>query len=112
MPVWYDIEEKCHVQRGNCDDIAKAFCDRLEKAGCFVGVYTFDSFAKANLSDAVKKRYTMWIARLVGKPKYSSYGMHQYSWVGKIDGISGNVDMNDCCRDYPKIIIGKKFNGN
>lgn len=112
MPVWYDIEEKSHLERGNCDDIAKAFCGRLESAGYFVGVYTFDSFAKTNLSNNTKLRYAMWIARIGSKPRFSPFGMHQYSWSGKIDGISGNVDMNRCFLDYPKVIVGKKFNGN
>lgn len=112
MPVWYDIEEKSHVQRGNCDDIAKAFCGRLEAAGYFVGVYTFDSFARTNLSDKTKKRYAMWIARIGSEPKYSDYGIHQYSWKGKIPGISGDVDMNFCKLNYPGVIVGKHFNGN
>lgn len=112
MPVWYDIEEKSHVQRGNCDDLAKAFCGRLEAAGCFVGVYTFESFAKTNLSNNTKLRYAMWIARIGSKPRFSPYGIHQYSWVGRVDGIAGNVDMDRCFLDYPKVIAEKKFNGN
>lgn len=112
MPVWYDIEEKSQLDRGNCDDIAAAFCNRLEAAGYFTGVYTFDSFAKTNLSNKTKLRYAMWIARIGSEPKYSDYGIHQYSWKGKILGISGNVDMNFCKLNYPGIIIGKHFNGN
>lgn len=112
MPIWYDIEEKTHVQRGCCDDIAAAFCNMLEAAGCFVGVYTFDSFARTNLTDKTKKRYAMWIARIGSEPKYSDYGIHQYSWKGKIPGISGDVDMNFCKLNYPGVIIGKHFNGN
>lgn len=112
MPVWYDIEEKSQLDRGNCDDIAKAFCGRLEAAGYFVGVYTFDSFAKTNLSNNTKLRYAMWIARIGSEPRFSPYGIHQYSWVGRVDGISGNVDMNRCFLDYPKVIVEKKFNGN
>lgn len=111
-PIWYDIEEKSHVKRGNCDDIAKAFCDKLEAAGYFVGVYTFDSFARTNLTDKTKVRYAMWIARIGGEPRYSPYGMHQHSWTGVVDGISGRVDMNVCNRNYPGVIIGKHFNGN
>ena len=112
MPIWYDIEEKTHVQRGCCDDIASAFCNMLEAAGCFVGVYTFDSFARTNLTDKTKKRYAMWIARIGSEPKYSDYGIHQYSWKGKIPGISGDVDMNFCKLNYPGVIISKHFNGN
>ena len=110
-PIWYDIEERSHVQRGNCDDIAEAFCDRLEAAGYFVGIYTFDSFAKTNLTDRTKKRYAMWIARIGSAPKFSDYGIHQYSWTGKIDGISGDVDMNTAYTDYPTAIIGRHLNG-
>ena len=32
-PIWYDIEERCHVNRGCCDDIAAAFCNMMEAAG-------------------------------------------------------------------------------
>ncbi len=112
MPIWYDIEESVHVKRGCCDDIAKAFCDKLEASGYFVGVYTFDSFARANLTNKTKLRYAMWIARIGGEPRYSPYGMHQHSWVGRVDGISGNVDLNRCHLNYPAVIVSKKFNGN
>ena len=54
----------------------------------------------------------MWIARIGSEPRFSPYGIHQYSWVGRVDGISGNVDMNRCFLDYPKVIVEKKFNGN
>ena len=37
--------------------------------------------------------------------------MWQYSSTGKVDGISGNVDMNHCYRDYPTIIKNAKLNG-
>lgn len=112
MPVWYDIEEKIHVNRGNCDDIAAAFCNRLEAAGYFTGVYTFDSFAKTNLSNRTKVRYAMWIARIGSDPKFSPYGIHQYSWNGKIPGISGDVDLNNCLLNYPAVIVKNHFNGN
>ncbi len=54
----------------------------------------------------------MWIARIESKPKYSRYGIHHYSWKGKISGISGDVDMNDCMLNYPAVIVKKHFNGN
>ena len=111
FPVWYDIEERSHVLRGNCDDLVKAFCGKLEAAGYFAGVYTFDSFAKTNLTDKTKKRYAMWIARIGGAPKYSPYGMHQHSWTGNLSGINGDVDLNISYIDYSKIIKSKRLNG-
>lgn len=110
-PVWYDIEEKMHINRGKCDDIAAAFCGKLEAAGYFAGVYTFDSFAKTNLTDKTKRRYAMWIARIGDKPKYSPYGMHQYLWKGHYDGIAGDVDVNKAYVDYPSTIKSRGLNG-
>lgn len=111
FPIFCDIEEKMHLMRGNCDDIAAAFCDMLEANGCFAGVYTFDSFARTNLTDKTKKRYAMWIARIGGKPRYSPYGIHQYAWDKKISGISGDTDADRCLINYPDIIVKKHFNG-
>lgn len=111
FPIFYDVEERAHVERGCCDDVAAAFCNKLEAAGYFAGVYTFDSFAKTNLTDKTKKRYAMWIARIGGVPVYSRYGIHQHSWRGSISGIDGNVDLDVSCIDYPKIIKSKHLNG-
>lgn len=111
FPIFYDIEEQAHVKRGCCDDIAAAFCNMLETAGYFAGVYTFDSFARTNLTDKTKKRYAMWIARIGGAPVYSPYGIHQHSWKGSISGINGDVDLDVSYIDYSKVIKSKRLNG-
>ena len=33
-----------------------------------------------------------------------TYGIHQYSWSGSVAGINGDVDLNRCFIDYPKLI--------
>lgn len=112
-PVWFDIEERSHVSRGNCDDLVRAFCDRMEKAGYWCGVYSFDSFFASNLSAEITKRYAAWSARVEFiKPLCcKNVGMWQYSWAGKIPGISGDVDLNESYYDYPSSIRKKGLNG-
>ncbi len=111
-PILFDIEEKSQMALGKdiCSEICIAFCSYLEEHGYFAGVYTFDSFANTSITDNVKNRYTMAIARLGSEPKYSCYDIWQYSWTGKVDGISGDVDLDYCYKDY-SIIKQNYLNG-
>lgn len=115
LPVYYDMEEEGQVKLGKsiCTQIAKTFCDTLEAAGYYVGVYSFDSFFNTNLDPTIPKRYTTWIARVDGKKPQScsDYKIWQYSWKGKVNGINGDVDMNECYAAFPTTIIGNGFNG-
>lgn len=120
MPIYFDIEESSQVKlrKAVCSAMVKAFCGELEKAGYFVGVYSFDSFFKTNLDDDIRTRYATWIARTpknddgktVIKPSYNC-GIHQYSFKGKIPGINGDVDLNTCDTNYPDVIRRKGLNG-
>ncbi len=96
-----------------CTEMAKNFCRTLENAGYFAGVYSFDSFFGSNLDDEICSLYTCWVARVENiKPKIcKKYDIHQYSWKGKVDGIKGDVDMNDCTRNFPSIIKNAGLNG-
>ena len=114
-PILFDIEEKKHTKlpKQLCTDIVTAFCETLEKAGYWAGVYTFDDFFKHNLNKNVQKRFACAVARVDGqKPKScNNYGIWQYSWVGKVNGSSKETDMDYCYIDYPSMIKRKKLNG-
>lgn len=114
-PIYYDIEEKATLNTGksNVSAIAKAFCEVLEKAGYFVGIYSMKSALDSYFTDEVKKAYTVWLAHVgVSKSSYTgSYDMWQYSWKGSISGISGDVDMDYCYKDFPAIVKGAGLNG-
>lgn len=114
-PIYFDIEEKVHttLSREVCDSIVTAFCSKLEKAGYWAGVYSFDSFFATHLSTAIVQRFTAWTARVENiKPTYcKAYGMWQYSWKGFVPGISGEVDLNYCFKDFPAMIKGRNLNG-
>ena len=40
-----------------------------------------------------------------------AYGLWQYSWTGRILGISGDVDLDYAYKDYPAIIKAAGLNG-
>ncbi|MDO4156005.1 MAG: GH25 family lysozyme [Oscillospiraceae bacterium] len=110
-PVAFDIEEKDSLQ--NADALCKAFCDAIEAAGYYAAIYTFKSALEHNLSDSIKSRYDIFLSHIgVSKTDYSgTYGLWQYSWTGKIDGISGDVDLDYAYKDYPTIIKQAGLNG-
>lgn len=64
------------------------------------------------LNHDIKSHYTIWLAHWVDRTNYSgAYAVWQYSEKGKVDGISGNVDLDICYKDFPTIIKGKGLNG-
>lgn len=114
MPIYFDIEERKQFSKGKtfCSDLVASFCNTLEKAGYFAGFYTSRSAVSNYITEDVAKRYAFWIAEWGGKVKYSGqYGMWQNSSTGKVNGISGWVDMDTSYVDYPAIIKRKGLNG-
>ena len=113
-PIYFDLEEQSQFNRGRafCDSIVKAFCGELEKNGYFAGLYISRSPLQTYISSDVANRYALWIAEYGSRCNYNgSYGMWQYSSTGRVNGINGNVDMDECYVDYPKLIKEGGFNG-
>lgn len=109
-PVYYDVEENSQYKLGKAQvsTIIKTFCDAMEAAGYWVGVYTNTAWYNSVINDEIKKRYAIWIAHWgVSKPGISGdYGLWQYG-VGKnnpIRGISGDVDLDYSYIPYPTLI--------
>lgn len=111
-PLALDIEENSVAQLGKASvsNIIRAFCEVIEAAGHYVIVYANKNWFVNYIDDDCKKRYDTWLAEWrSGKPTYTGdYGIWQYSDKGKVNGISGNVDMNNAYKDYPTIIAGMK----
>jgi GH25 family lysozyme M1 (1,4-beta-N-acetylmuramidase) len=114
-PIYYDVEEQKTLALGKdkVSAIIKAFCEELEKAGYFVGLYMSASPLNVYVSEDVKRRYVIWVAHYgVPKPSYNgSYGIWQNSSTGKVNGISCNVDTDIAFEDYPNIIKAAGLNG-
>lgn len=103
MPIYYDEEESYQYSRAK--ELAIAFCTVIENAGYWAGVYSSSSKWQGPLKGM--DRYTKWVANWgnnsrpahnAGKPNVSGCDLHQYSSVGNVSGISGDVDMNELYR--------------
>ena len=76
--------------------VCEAFCRTIENAGYTSGVYGSRNWYNNNLyADRLDNQYCIWLAEYRSVPLYQGYyQMWQYTSKGKVDGISGNVDMN------------------
>lgn len=114
-PIYFDIEERRQLALGKtaCTAIAKAFLEVVEKAGYWVGIYSSKSHLENYLSEDIRKRYAVWVAHYgVSKTTYrGQFGIWQKSEKGRINGISGNIDLNECYVDYPALIRQAGLNG-
>ncbi len=104
--VWLDMEDNSLVNLGKnvLTQIIDTEANILKKAGYKVGIYCNPNWYKNILnSKNLAKRYKFWIARYpesdngtlkesISPKSYAS--IWQYSSKGKVNGISGNVDMN------------------
>lgn len=75
--------------------VCEAFCATVKNAGYKSGVYASRSWYNNNLNVSGLEKYVIWLAEYRSAPIYQGYyQMWQYTSKGKVDGISGNVDMN------------------
>lgn len=104
-PVYLDLEEP-GTEKGAVER-AIIFGDIIEKAGYWCGIYANLNWWNNYLKDGLD-RFTKWVAQYntVCSYKGTNLDIWQYSSKGKINGINGNVDMNECYRDFPAEILG------
>lgn len=112
MPIALDIEERSQYNLPNAtvEAIIKAFMDICEKAGYYCLLYSYEAFLTAKMSATFRSKYDVWCANISKTPNIK-YGIHQYTFTGRINGVSGNVDMNRTEKDYPAIIKAAGKNG-
>ena len=113
FPIYFDLEEKRQFDLGKkvCSEIVQAFCDIIEKAGYYAGLYCSTYYLTNFVTESVRNRYAIWVAQYNDKCTYSGqYGIWQKSSEGKINGISGNVDIDECYINYESIIKEKGLN--
>lgn len=112
-PVYMDNEAQSASAKAGITEATIAFCETMEDAGYFVGIYgSAVSGFKERMDDTKLTPYAHWVAQYASKCSYKGdYGIWQYSSKGSVDGISGNVDMDYAYVDYPAIIRSGGFNG-
>lgn len=108
-----DIETTEGLDKTTLSRLAKIFVDevyRITGKACIL--YTYSNFIEESLTEVLKD-IPLWVASYgVGAPGnnsiWNSWTGFQYSSSGKIDGIEGNVDLNEFTKDVllsSKVII-------
>ena len=89
--TWTKNGEKC--TKAKCTQYTKEYLDALKALGCNkLFIYTNQDYYK-NYYDWSQLKYPVWLADYEGDPNYDCV-MQQYTSSGKVNGISGNVDMD------------------
>lgn len=103
LPVYFDIEDRSQQGLGKAvlNNMCIAFCNRIEQAGYWAGIYSNKYWATSIISGAeLAKKYTYWVAQYANECTFNGdYAIWQYSSTGRVAGISGNVDMNEMTKD-------------
>lgn len=112
-PVYIDLETTSPATKTGTTDAVIGFCQTMEAAGYYCGIYASDVSGFAERLDISRlTAYDKWVANYISKPTYvKNYGIWQKSDKGRVAGISGEVDLDECYMDYPSIIKGKGLNG-
>lgn len=92
-------------------DMATAFCEELEGAGYYAGIYANNDYVKRMFGEDIFKTYDLWYAHWDISEPGRSVNLWQNSSTGKINGISGNVDTNVAFIDFPALIKERGLNG-
>lgn len=115
LPVAYDIEYEPGIlalTTAQRTQLVKTFLSMVEQAGYYGILYASTDFIANKLNYRELTRYDVWAAQYGSKCTCPMpYGMWQYTSTGKVDGISGNVDLDTGYKDYPTIIKGAGLNG-
>ncbi len=82
-------------------DCARAFCDRVKKAGYTPALYTGSQLAYYKYDLGQLSDIDIWYAFYNDTPAlYYNYMIWQYSCSGTVPGIQGDVDLNICFKNY------------
>lgn len=112
-PVWLDVESRRQMALPKEDlvNIVKYYCEEIEKAGYYVGIYASLDRLKSNLDSNELSSFDKWVAEW---GEYFTYngkaGMWQRTSYEEIPGINGRVDGDVAFYDYPKIIREANLN--
>lgn len=104
-PVYYDLEKwtweghQPPTDPSVYNNIVNNWYSALQSAGYKnLGVYSYTSYLQGPLKHADIYAKTTWVAQYGARMGFDSFPTNsrgwQYTSTGKVDGISGNVDMN------------------
>ena len=106
MPIFLDVESS--GGRGDSISVSQrtanivAFCRTVQNAGLSAGVYANTNWFSEKINVSSLTSYHIWLAQYAASPTYSRsrYDIWQYSSTGRVNGISGDVDLDISYRSY------------
>ena len=104
--VYIDMEDENYqykLGKETLTTFALRFCDKIKKADYKAGVYANENWFR-NYLDAIKisnQDNSLWCARVSNTAPNigTTYDIWQYSFEGRINGVQGNVDMDNMLVD-------------
>lgn len=110
--VEYAKKKGVTITKALASDITRAFCNEIEAAKFYALNYTNQDYLSRYFDADVAAKYGIWLASWNNKAQPPrDCQIWQYTSSGKVDGISGNVDMNKCYIDFPAKIKSAGLNG-
>lgn len=118
MGCWFDMEDADGYKKRNgmpSDDVLKdmcyAFCEKVENAGYYAGIYASRSWLKNQLAGDRLSRFDKWVAMWptsngkqrglsVSPDEQTGWSMWQFTSAGEFDGYSGRLDTNYAYHDF------------
>lgn len=98
LGLWYDVEDNTtsgSVNKETLTNIINTFCNTVKNAGYKVGIYASLNWLNNKIEKQIKEDYTIWVAQYNNECQYDGkYVLWQYTSSGKVNGISGRVDVN------------------
>lgn len=100
-PVYLDMEneggayDQGSLPQKTLGDIAETFCNIIQNAGYDVGIYANTNWFTNKLTDSRFNQWERWVAQYNDTCTYTgNYSMWQCTSQGRVNGISGYVDLN------------------
>ena len=84
-------------------NMATAYCEEMESAGYYAGIYANPDYIVNHFGNDIFKRFDLWLAHVTSSTSYEA-NLWQYSFSGKVPGVTTLVDMNKCMVDYPALV--------
>lgn len=96
-PIFIDVEDGqiWNLRKEQLTNLCKYFCENFENSGIYASLDWFKN--KLNVKELTN--YKIWLAEWTTGENHSAdfkVDLWQYTSSGKVDGITGNVDMNKC----------------
>lgn len=119
MGCWFDMEDADGYKSRNgmpsnqtLRDMCYAFCEKVEDAGYYAGVYASLSWFRNQLAGDTLSRFDKWVACWptsggkqrgldVSPDEESDWSMWQFTSAGRFSGYNGNLDTNYAYHDFP-----------